>query len=365
MIKDKYYASIQDIPEIVPYAVAVPATIILYCAITVVKDNIRLKKDFNPKNIKEIKITPEVLQNYSDVDTKRFYRFKNELVYLQYTKEIRRIVPESSLKNFYNNINNLNTEISNMGRLNGVAAYYKPENNTIYYSDNVLYNITETIFHELLHMSSTVCKDDMVYSGFSQKKKNNKIIIGAGLTEGYTELLTRRMYKYTDKYRYINEVEIVSSLETIIGKDKMQELYFSANLKGLVEELSKYMDEQEILKFIKRVDFIIKYDTYKENNTKREEKLLKEAYKDVYTFLLKTYVDQQKECLRKNNINQDEYINRIAKYIYSIKLDNYRGDYNLLNKKNKNEIIKKVMVNPKLDTKVHQKLYTLHMTNSN
>ena len=360
---DKYLASIEDTSEVVTLIAAEPVTIVLFFAVTNIKDGICLKKDFNTKNTQKVLMTPEIIEKHSDVDKTRLSKFRNARVYSIFIEELNKMFSRSNLKNFYNNINSLNIGKNLTGHIDGIEAYYKPENNTIYFGRNG-YNI-EIVFHELLHMASTICKNGMIYCGFSQKKKYSRKVIGASLTEGYTQLLTRRMYKDTYEYRYYTEVEIAKIIETIIGKEKMENLYFNANLKGLVEELSKYSDEQETLKFIKRLDFITKYETYKENNTRREEILLVEAYKDVYTFLLKTYVEQQKELYRKNEIDKEEFINRIANYIYDIKLDSYRGDYNLLNKKNKNEIIKTVMVNPKLDTKVHQKLYALHMTNSN
>ena len=360
---DKYLASIEDTPEIITYIAAAPVTIVLFFAVTNIKDGICLKKDFNTKNTQKVLMTPEIIEKHSDVDKTRLSKFRNALVYSIFIEKLNKMFSRSNLKNFYNNINSLKIGTNPIGHIDGIEAYYKPENNTIYFCRNG-YNI-EIVFHELLHMASTICKNGMVYCGFSQKKKYSRKVIGAGLTEGYTQLLTRRMYKDTYEYRYYTEVEIAKIIETIIGKEKMENLYFNANLKWLVEELSKYSDEQETLKFIKRLDFITKYETNKENNTRREEILLVEAYKDVYTFLLKTYVEQQKELYRKNEIDKEEFINRIANYIYDIKLDSYRGDYNLLNKKNKDEIIKSILIDSEYNTKVQEKLYTVHMKNSN
>ncbi len=362
MIYDKYLASIEEMPEVVTLIAATPVTITLFFAINSIKDGIRLKKDFDTKNIQKVLMTPEVSQKHFDVDKNRISNFKNKLACLEAIIKITKNIQEDNLKNFYNNINELNIVIKPTYSINGTRAYYKPENNTIYLSRSAYEREDlETIIHELLHMASTICKNGMVYCGFSQKKKNSRKVIGASLTEGYTQLLTQRIYKYSSGYRYSTEVEIAKCLETIIGRERMENLYFNANLKGLIEELAKYNSEQEALKFIKRVDFITKYDTNNENKTRKEESLLIEAYKDIYTFLLKTYVTQQKELYDKDALY--EVIDRIAKYIYSTKIDDYRGDDNILNKKNKDEIIKEAIGTPELDKKVKRRVKSMHLIN--
>jgi len=48
---------------------------------------------------------------------------------------------------------------------------------------------------------------------------------------------------------------VMSLVEDIIGREKMEKLYFQGNLYGLVEELKKYSSEKEIRLFIRNVDF--------------------------------------------------------------------------------------------------------------
>lgn len=48
-------------------------------------------------------------------------------------------------------------------------------------------------------------------------------------------------------------------LEDIIGSEKIENLYFNSDLGGLVDELSKYVDREEVLKFIYNLDFYTYY----------------------------------------------------------------------------------------------------------
>ena len=43
----------------------------------------------------------------------------------------------------------------------------------------------------------------------------------------------------------------MNKLEHIIGKEKMEQLYISSDLKGLINEINKYLDKKETMSFIK------------------------------------------------------------------------------------------------------------------
>ena len=78
-----------------------------------------------------------------------------------------------------------------------------------------------------MYAASGYSCDDKLISGFGQSL-SNKISIGVGITEGYTDLIFQRYFceEILEKigYRYH---KIVSKLtEFIIGKEKMQDLYF-------------------------------------------------------------------------------------------------------------------------------------------
>lgn len=126
-----------------------------------------------------------------------------------------------------------------------------------------------------------------VFSGFSQsyfdKDTNKKISFGSGINEGYTEYLTKRYFaRYIQNSNYKDLVSFVREIEKIIGYEKMEKLYFHADLKGLILELSKYISEEEIMKFINNVDF---YNKHKFDKNAR--KLLEVTLKEIDEFLNK------------------------------------------------------------------------------
>lgn len=89
----------------------------------------------------------------------------------------------------------------------------------------------------------------------------NDFKIGEGINQGYTSLLTERYFGNGENISNFHQYEksVAEKLEIIIGQEKMENLYFTANLYGLIGELAKYEREEEILNFIQKVDFINEY----------------------------------------------------------------------------------------------------------
>ena len=122
-----------------------------------------------------------------------------------------------------------------------------------------------------MHAASSYKKNEKVASGFRQgyvinNAMTKKYFIGTGINEGYTDLMTKRylVEDYgTNKIGYAYEEKIALLTELIVGKDKMINLYFQANLKGLVEELAKYSSVEEAKEFITILDTITNIKTNK------------------------------------------------------------------------------------------------------
>ena len=235
--------------------------------------------------------------------------------------------PGVDLTNFKNNFKTLKFKsIRKYDDGNSVyaEALYDYYNNTIYYGLLVKPRI---LAHELFHMASTIYDEEeknIRLVGFGQSKYEKEI--GMGLTEGYTELLAKR-YFGNDIYEdgvsdsYVVEMSIVKSLETIIGKDKMMKFYFTADLKGLINELKKYNDVENIISFVSSVDEIA-LDTMS-----GEEYLSKSKYKkhliNVFEFLIKTYSNKQQYDKYTNQIDEDEFYKRIEEFINDLNDFNY------------------------------------------
>lgn len=118
-------------------------------------------------------------------------------------------------------------------------------------------DLRSTLMHELLHMASSKNNE---FTGFSQIINTNYGIkkIGSGLNEGYTEKLNREYFsKVTDFSIYDELIELTTKIENLVGKEKMQELYFNADLYGLFNEIIKYDNIENVGNIIVDMDKLI------------------------------------------------------------------------------------------------------------
>lgn len=173
--------------------------------------------------------------------------------------------------------------------------------------------------HELMHAASSYKEDNKIAAGFHQRyiinMGNNKdYSIGVGINEGYTDLISKRylVEDYgTDRIGYYYEEKIAELTELIVGKDKMINLYFQANLKGLVEELSKYSSLEEAKEFIVALDTIL--------NTKRNKFIIEKddviitLMNKVNTYLYKAF--NNKTNIDPNYKNIDNYLKDSDKFL--------------------------------------------------
>lgn len=146
--------------------------------------------------------------------------------------------------------------------------------------DDIIRNV---LSHEIFHVATYSTDDYITYCGFYQNRRAYDI--GNGIDEGYTELLARRYFKKDEGY-YDDEVFMASLIEEIIGKNKMEHLYFFADLKGLIKELTKYTNKNLVNRFI------INFDTYcqKPNG---------QTLNELFNFIMEAH---------KNKILQDDKI---------------------------------------------------------
>jgi len=361
MLDDKFLTNIKDAPEVVENLIIGAGVVLVYVTTSTLVKRLIICRDYDTKHIKRIRKQPELIQKYHEVNLDRINNEEYKDALKAFSKKMIETLPKSNLINFYNNINKLKISKSIQPILIRAAADYEPVTNEVQLgiSAGILID-TNVLFHELMHMASSIYKNGVTYTGFSQRTHLGYSSIGMGLTEGYTQLLTERIFGIKPLYEpYLKEMEISQNVEKIIGKDKMQELFFNADLKGLVKELGKYSSEQEALAFIKKVDFITQYETRARIHSNYQTKLVEEANKDVYKYLLKIYKTKQEKYLKEGIINQKEFINRIASFIYDIKLDKYQYNAVLVDKKDRKEVINAVLTDERLHSKVHQKLFLM------
>lgn len=182
--------------------------------------------------------------------------------------------------------------------------------------------------HELLHMSTTYKKGIIALCGFHQAV-GGKHHIGVGLNEGYTELLNERYFSNAyPTVSYINQKHIALGIEEIVGQEKMEKLYFDANLAGLVDELCQYISKEETLSLLREIDEC--HLNEKRNSAEYYKKTIELRQK-----IAKIQNVKNNKLLAEGKISQEEYeynelkSNFYAKgYILNKNPDNYSFRYN-------------------------------------
>lgn len=216
---------------------------------------------------------------------------------------MRKNFSPEDLANLYNNIVNLSVEF-----FSGQGGYYNIKQNKIKLSKN---KIGEFIYHELFHVSSNNVNVKNNTSGFMYSCENYDI--GYGINEGYTELLTNRYFDLSDKTVYLTEQKISKCLEYIIGQQKMQSLYLNSDLYNFINILKKYYTDEEIEKFIVKVDFL-SYYTEKNYLGDYEVDIIKKQYEDIIYFLIKGFCIKMREF----NCPIDKFLEEFNLYFSSI-----------------------------------------------
>ena len=150
-----------------------------------------------------------------------------------------------AVPNFLDRLSSLDIIISRDSYNEHTGKYYRDENNlVVYLPRSSVYEISpefrETLYHELLHMASSYINENKGVSGFLNEIKTpfHRTDIASILNEGYTELLTKRYFKCTDKEYYKKEVLLASKIEEFIGREEMEKAYFEGNLYYIIERFN-------------------------------------------------------------------------------------------------------------------------------
>lgn len=151
-----------------------------------------------------------------------------------------------SVPNFLDRVSSLDIIISRDVYDEHTGKYFSPNNTLVVYLPitgeyELSPDLRETLYHELLHMTSTYISKDKEVSGFLHEIKTSfsKTILGSLLNEGYTELLTKRYFKCTNKNYYTKEVELARRIEEFIGREEMEKAYFEGNLYYIIERFNE------------------------------------------------------------------------------------------------------------------------------
>ena len=166
-------------------------------------------------------------------------------------------------------------------------------------------------------MASSTFKGNIIYSGFRQHSSNlNCTTIGIGLNEDYTELLTNRYFanEFDCSIGYEYAAKIAEMVEKIVGKDKMENLYLTSNLYGLIKELNKYSNSFEIMKFISDTDFVLKHLDDRKYKL-FEKKMILNSMKNIRNFLIKTYSKMLSFQYHNKEINYETFSSMLLDFV--------------------------------------------------
>lgn len=233
--------------------------------------------------------------------------------YLENFEKTLNTIENIDLTRYYNNKKGLKISKSILNK-NRLLGYYDPFYNIL----NVSKMDSDIINHELLHMASSKCIYDdnkiVVLGGFQiQTKVDDKVYsTGRSLDEGYTEKIMRKYFPSKEKKDFDSweiDIEIISFLDLIIGENKMQQLYFDEGLSGLIAELSKYSEQDDIFMFLSYSDLL--YDHFRNPKKANSSQNNSSTYlKPIFKFLINTYskkieIDLGKEAKEKflKNVN--------------------------------------------------------------
>lgn len=151
--------------------------------------------------------------------------------------------------------------------------------------------------------------------------ESEESFIGEALNEGYTELLVGRYFKEKQELVknelkeeiYYYEKIYANALEMILSKEKMEKFYFNSDLFSLIRKLRKFYDSQEIIDFLIKTDFILRYRNRAFVGLEELE-IINLELEDIICFLVKGY------CLKllneKNSLDKNiELITNFFNYI--------------------------------------------------
>lgn len=185
--------------------------------------------------------------------------------------------------------------------------------------------LKKTVFHELLHLSSST---DLIFSGFSQEclTKKGFTIIGNGLNEGYTEHLNRTYFSDCgNDYSYHDHVQFAAMIEEIVGKEFMMDCYFKNGLEPFLKRFGSIINDEG-----KAIDLVLDLDSllskpnafiYKDKYNKVRKDLVNYYEISLNNKLNNGVISTEEYNLRKK-VNIDDFINGLDYYGFDVEKNN-------------------------------------------
>lgn len=192
------------------------------------------------------------VKHKNEEEAKKNVDFEKVKILVAIIEKLKDYTSEENLITAYNNLKTVKIKKSPSLIIScNYGTYSTVENKIAYF-------LIRVMGHEFLHLSSSYYDEinKVAYSGFSQKK--GLLSIGDGINEGYTELLSSRIYNKNGKPQaYKSQVKIAHLLEFFFDNPKdMEEYYFNYNLPGLIHHMEQFTKREDVIKFLLDVDNI-------------------------------------------------------------------------------------------------------------
>lgn len=254
--------------------------------------------------------SPEVLVEKYNISRCLYFDKYNEIV-IEFTKILENNFSHCNLSLFYKNIEALKIKdrVEDLETLKfklqnkNIRAFYHIKKSNIQLL--TLNHYISSLFHELLHLSTRKKVGKVVYCGFSQVDSNQAI--GMYLNEGYTEYLNQKYFLKKELSSYLRAKIFAQGIERIVGKNKMEELYFDANLSGLIDELGKYCQIEDAVNLINKIDKF--YEKFYANDDEANQ-----IWKEILTTIAALYRIKLSKEQAEGKINENEYRKRKLLY---------------------------------------------------
>ena len=201
--------------------------------------------------LKRIKTT-----SIEDISLDKNIDITNYLRYKKYNPIVLDFI--NIYKENFNNQNILNKlstlKIKTKNKQTDKEGVFNPKNNTITLytnKDDSEELVRHKLMHELIHMAS---RKENYQDGLCYYQEDDKLLLGKGLNEGYTELLNNRYFSNIGRDYYTKEQVVASKIEEIVGQEVMEDIYFNKHLFDLINILSD--DRKEVINIIFKIDKI-------------------------------------------------------------------------------------------------------------
>ena len=248
------------------------------------------------------------MKSFDEKNNKLFNESKIKQVFLRILKE-----NDIDTELFEKNCETINV-IKRKKFKHGEDAMYDIFDNNLLVKDN---HYVDVIWHEILHMSSSVRCGNIAYSGVSYVLLNNTRV-GYGLNEGVTVLIDFMFFKGITKKHDIKsdtyEIEkiLCGMLYDVLGSFLLK-CYFNADFYGLYNYLISLNGVKKTDRFYEAFDALCYEGYYSNNSDKIKNEKIFNAYKYAYYYLVELLIKKLHFNYENGIIEESVYKDALSK----------------------------------------------------